>query len=93
VPLVEYRNMSENTSIQRKMPNPKRITSIEHWLKEARKYIPEMPQVAMAQGIYDWYVLHHDFDMVWVKFELRSNQDEKAQVLIHRPTPFLGTQI
>lgn len=42
MPRIEYK--SNDKVISRAMPTPKKVASMEHWLKQARKIIPEIPK-------------------------------------------------
>lgn len=83
MPLVQYRHPSLNVNITRKMFTPKRIQSLGHWLKDARKVIKEIPHIdPNGRG---WTISAEGASVEKVSFELFNTiTSERVYVVIDR---------
>lgn len=82
MPAVQYRDEVNKIEITRRMPTPKKVSSIDHWYKASRKLIPEIP---------DHFVVRNTFATeAYVRFELVSNAGAKAHIVIDRKAPAIG---
>lgn len=96
MPTVQYVNMFKKQHVTRSMPTPKKMGEIRYWLKEAQKWIKEIPrQIAESEGMADrsiysdgWYVVNSDVDVKWIRFNLCNRIDEKATIVIDRQAKF-----
>lgn len=94
MPLAQYTNMFKKPAVQvnRTIPTPKRMTELRYWLKEAQKWIPEIPrQIAESEASADrsigtdgWFVANTDVDIKWIKFNLENRIGERAHLVINR---------
>ena len=83
MPTVQYIHNGATTT--RNMVTPKRITSVQHWYKEARKSIPNIPEALIGVvGNNKWMIEHCETDIKWVKFDLMSGTGERAYIVILR---------
>lgn len=83
MPTVQY--IHDGSVHTKNCLTPKRITSLQHWYKEARKAIPYMPEALIGVfGPNEWCIVNSEADVKWVKFDLISTKDEKAYVVILR---------
>ena len=83
MPTVQYIHNGE--TVTKQMPTPKRITSLQHWYKEARKAIPQIPEALIGVfGPHQWCIVESEADIKWVKFDLLSLDNRKAYIVILR---------
>lgn len=68
---------------QGRMFSPKKITSLEAWLKAARAIIPQIPDTRAT----DWYVKNAEATPTHVKFYLLNSVGDWATVEIDRRVP------
>lgn len=92
MPIAQYTNMHRSISVNRSMPTPKRMSELRYWLKEAQKWIKEIPrQIAESEASADrsigtdgWFVANTDVSVKWIKFNLENRIGEKAHLVINR---------
>lgn len=87
MPTVQYANKHEDTRLTQPMKTPKRITVMEAWFKGARKVLPQIPPVNTGE----WRIEHEEATLEWVRFDLRSREGRKANVVIFRAKTGLNT--
>lgn len=80
--LVVFRDQVNNVEISKKMFPPKKVASLEHWLKEARKVISQIPT--------DCSVINTQCNSRWITWELTSPKGERTYVVIDRSVPSIG---
>lgn len=101
MPLVCYRRMRSDgkwDDVSKKMPSPKKIERLDHWYRDARKLIPQMPNIyptphnpRTADDMREsWFQESVEHDTTFITFRLRSNLDETALVIIDRRVPHMG---
>ena len=79
MPVAQYVNHNTQERKTATMPTPKRITDMLRWYKDAKKVIPEIP--ALGQG---WNIEYQDANTDWIRFDLRSREGGKANLVIMR---------
>lgn len=84
MPLV--RLQTTNVDKSARMFTPKRITQESAWLREARKVIPEIPNVEKT----DWRILSMDVSLHKLHFELVNSLGTRATITIDRKVPGFG---
>jgi hypothetical protein len=62
------------------MSVPRKFQDLDHWFKEARKAIPEIPNIERT----DWQVFDTIVTQVYVIYELQDSVGNKAAVVIER---------
>lgn len=45
MPIVQFQYPAKNLTVNKSMPTPKRVSSLAHWIKDARRVIPAIPEV------------------------------------------------
>lgn len=80
MPMVQYVNKVEDVRITKTMGTPARIDQLKYWYRAAQKIIPELPKL----GAETHYIEHEHADTEYVKFELRSREGVKSQLIIMR---------
>ena len=86
MPQVQYQNVFAKQNHLRGMPTPKKMSSLDAWWKEARRAIPEIPQI--GEG---WEVQGSpDVSLQYIKWTLVNGVGERAHVVINRTAPILG---
>lgn len=80
MPLVQYVNQAANIRITKSMDTPKKISRIDHWFRNARKAVPEIPSI--AEGL--WYIEYQEATVEWVRFDMRSREGLKCNIVIFR---------
>ena len=82
MPEVEYRDKEGKVRRQR-MFTPKRIQEISHWIKEARKSIPTIPDPSKS----DWRVIETTIETKWITIHFANSVNERARIIIDRQKP------
>ena len=83
--LVVFRDEINGVEISKKMFPPKKVTSLDHWLKEARKTVREIPSIADTKT-----VINTQASVRWIAWELFNHKDERTYVIIDRNVPSIG---
>lgn len=83
MPVAQYVFKVHNITVTRNMRTPIKITSLEHWFREARKSIGDLPNAYdPATG---WRLAADpDVSIKWIRFDLENTLGEKAQLVIDR---------
>lgn len=83
MPVVQY--IFDGKDQTKNMLTPKRITSLPHWYKEARKAIPDIPLALFdVFGDNEWMVEYSEVDVKWIKMDLLRKDGRKAFLVILR---------
>jgi hypothetical protein len=86
MPLAEFNFPAKNIRRQKRMFPPKKVYSLPHWQKQARKLIPDIPD---APNGY-WRILHEDVTVQWIKLTYESTAGERCYLTIDRTAPSIG---
>jgi len=79
MPRVQFTFPARRIQIVKVMPTPRVMSSLDAWFKQARKVIPQIPDL---DG--QWYLGEEVVELRWIKFTLQSGIGETAYVLIDR---------
>lgn len=71
---------NDGRRITRGMVVPKKVTSLEHWLKAARKAIPQIPNLSTGECIIE----QHHATPKNITFHLRRANGTRVYVVIDR---------
>lgn len=80
MPKVQFSCPPAQINITRYMNTPKGAGNIGNWLREARKVVPQIPNIAQS----DWYIHDHQASLRSIIFELRDSVGNKCAVCIER---------
>lgn len=80
--LVLFRDEINKVEISKKMFPPKKVTSLEHWFKQACKTITQIPA--------DHSTINTQCNSRWITWELTSPKGERSYVVIDRSVPSIG---
>jgi hypothetical protein len=83
--LVVYRDQVNGVEISKKMFPPKKVSSLDHWLKEARKVVSQIPREADTKNVINTQVSAR-----WIAWEIFNHKDERSYVIIDRSVPSIG---
>jgi hypothetical protein len=86
MPLVIY-EPSKGERKTGRMFSPRKITSLEAWLKAARTVVREIPDTKNT----DWYVAHEEATTTHVTFQLLNSIGDWATVTIDRRVHKFGS--
>ena len=83
---VQFRNQVSNLEINKTMPTPKKLTSLEAWFKDIRKIIPQVPNPKDT----DWQIMHQHATLQWITFEMQNSIGERCVVVVDRTKSQFG---
>lgn len=85
--LVQFKDEINRVTITRRMFPPKKVESLMHWLKSARKVIPEIPDVWDSNA---WQVINTQMSVKWITWEISDHQQHRCYVVIDRKADSIG---
>lgn len=84
MPQVQYVDQVGKQRITKTMPTPKKITQMPAWYKQARKAIPEIPDVYSKTSTGMWYIINESANTDYITFEVRHRDGYKRHIVIFR---------
>jgi len=84
--LVQFKDEIKGIEITRRMSAPKKVERLESWYKEARKIIPQIPDIQL-QG---YEVINTQCTVNWITWEVKDEVGNRSYVVINRRADSLG---
>jgi len=82
---VQFSYPALGINITKVMVPPKNRSSSQHWLKAARKVIPQIPDIINHP---DWYIYQEVITDATILLELRDSAGRKCALIIERKDHF-----
>lgn len=92
MPQVQFSYPAKGIQITKGMPTPKKMAQLEAWYKEARKVIPDIPEIGLPDKdgrLWKEYDVPH-VDELWIRRTYVNDIGERAYLVIARKISFLG---
>lgn len=86
MPRVQFSFPPRDINITKDMPSPRRIGELDHWYKQARKVIPEIPNLQET----DWFIFQQEITESSIVFEIHDSVGQKCAVVIDRRHNLVG---
>lgn len=84
--IVQFKDEINKVEITRRMSAPKKVTRLEHWYKEARRIIPQIPDIQMP----GMEVINTQCTFKWITWEVKDPKGHRSYVVINRRADSLG---
>lgn len=80
MPIAQFSDVPNNIRKTATIATPKKIQNLEHWLRAAKKAIPEVPDPRDGK----FKILHQGANANFVNFELIDQYDHRVYLTIQR---------
>ncbi len=77
---VQYIDVINNVRLTASMPTPKKMSNLDAWFREARKVIPEIPDIRLEL----WFIVSSEACKHYIRYELKDRRGVNVYVVILR---------
>ena len=78
---VQFSMPARQINVTKTMIPPKNIASVKHWLRQARKAIPQIPDVEARVG---WTIFDEVISDTAIMLDIRDKQGNRCAVVMER---------
>lgn len=68
-------------NVTKTMIPPKNVASVKHWLRQARKAIPQIPD---TEGLLDWRIYDEVISDTAIMLDIRDKKGNRCAVVVER---------
>ena len=87
MPIVQYQYPAKQLTVNKSMPTPKWVGSLSHWIMDARKVIPAIPEVLGPPDKDGRFWREYEIPVVtveYIRLTYVNDQGDKAYLVIAR---------